>query len=203
MGTHGRRGPSRLFIGGTTECVVRHSDRPIMTLRTDAEVMDADALSHLIVPVDFSDHSEEAIRYARELAKVWNARITLLHVVEEAVLPTVYGIEPVAVFSIDHVIEQSKKALQELKVRYFDDADNVETEIVVGHAATSISDFAGEVGCDLVVISTHGLTGLKRFLMGSVTESVVRSAPCAVLTVKPFGRTLLSETQAARKTVSV
>ena len=55
---------------------------------------------------------------------------------------------------------------------------------------------------DLIVISTHGLSGLKRFLMGSVTEMVVRSAPCAVLTVKPFGKSLMKQAKAAKDTVS-
>ncbi len=203
MGTHGRRGPSRLFIGSTAECVVRHTDRPILTLRLDANIMESDELRHLIVPVDFSEYSEEAVRYASELARVWNARITLLHVVEEAVLPTVYGIEPVSVFSVDHVIDQSQKALQELKDKYFEAADKVDTHIVVGHAASSIADYAQEAGGDLIVISTHGLTGLKRFLMGSVTEMVVRSATCAVLTVKPFGHSLLQDVKASDKAVSV
>lgn len=191
MGTHGRRGPKRLFIGSTAECVVRHTDRPVLTLRSDADVMQQDELKHLIVPVDFSSFTEEAVRYAREFAKVWKSRITLLHVIEEAVLPTVYGIEPVSVFTADHVLEQSKKALADMKAKFFKETDQVETHVAIGHAATSIADFAEEVGGDLIIIPTHGLTGLKRFLMGSVTELVVRTAPCAVLTMKPFGHTLL------------
>ena len=193
MGTHGRRGPKRLFIGSTAECVVRHTDRPVLTLRSDADVMMTDVLKHLIVPVDFSDFADEAIRYAREFAKVWGAKITLLHVIEEAVLPTVYGIEPVSVFSADHVLEQSKKALSDMKAKYFSDSDQVETHVAIGHAATTIADFAKEVGGDLIIIPTHGLTGIKRFLMGSVTELVVRTAPCAVLTMKPFGQSLLQD----------
>lgn len=202
MGTHGRRGPKRLLIGSTAERVVRTASCPVLTLRSDAATMQGHQLTNLLVPVDFSSHAEEAVRYAAELAKVWKARVTLLHVVEEAVLPTVYGVEPVALYSVDHVLDASKDALKEMKSTFFDKSVEVDTKIVVGHAASSIADCAKDLEADLVVISTHGLTGMKRFLMGSVTELVVRSAPCAVLTVKPFGKRLMGEAAAKEASLS-
>ena len=202
MGTHGRRGPKRLLIGSTAECVVRSSDCPVLTLRSDATTMKEHKLTNLLVPVDFSDFSEEAVKYAAQLAKTWDARVTLLHIVEEAVLPTVYGVEPVALYSVDHVLDASTKALNEMKDEFFDESIDVDTRIVVGHAASSIADWAKELNADLVVISTHGLTGMKRFLMGSVTELVVRTAPCAVLTVKPFGKRLIDTPVADEAVVS-
>ena len=194
MGTHGRRGPRHLFIGSTAERVVRLSECPVLTLRSDADPMTQINLNHLLVPVDFSDHSRYALKYAAELVSLWNARITLVNVIEEAILPTVYGVEPVAVFPIDNLVEQSQKALNDLKLKFFsENASNVDTQVIVGHAATSIAEFAKEVSADLIVIPTHGLTGLKRFLMGSVSEHVVRNAQCAVLTVKPFGKSLINK----------
>ncbi len=201
MGTHGRRGPRRFLIGSTAERVVRMSSCPVLTLRDDAPSMSAENMRHLLVPVDFSEHSMEAVRYAAELATVWNARITLLHVIEEAILPTVYGVEPVAVFPVDHLLEESRKELDKLRAARFDEDAPVDTKVIVGHAATSISDYADEVEADLIVISTHGLTGVKRFLMGSVAEHVVRSSHCAVLTVKPFGASLISGEKAGQQSV--
>ena len=194
MGTHGRRGAKRLLMGSTAECVVRSATCPVLTLRADAPTMSEAGFSHILAPVDFSEYAEEAAAYTAELARRWNARVTLLHVVEEAVLPTVYGIEPVALYSIDHLLDRSRNEIESLKTKFFDTGMAVDTEIVVGHAGYSIADYAKEAGTDLIVISTHGLTGQKRFLLGSVTEQVVRSAPCAVFTVKPFGKRLIGDT---------
>ena len=202
MGTHGRRGPKRLFIGSTAERVVRLSDCPVLTLRSDAQTANPMHLKNILVPVDFSDFSIDAIKYALELAKNWNAKITLLNVIEEAVLPTVYGVEPVSVFHVDHLIEESVKMIQNLKESYLEGYPNIEAKVVVGHAAFTITDFANENDTDLIVIPTHGLTGLKRFLIGSVAEHVVRNAQCAVLTVKPYGKSLLNGSNASLESVS-
>ena len=197
MGTHGRRGPRRLFIGSTAERVVRLAKCPVLTLRSDAETMQSMKLERLLVPVDFSSYSEESLRYASELASMWDARVTLLNVIEETVLPTVYGIEPVSLYPVDHLLDESKKALEKLRSEYFDPMLSIDTAVVIGHAATTIADFAKDSDTDLIVISTHGLTGMRRFLMGSVSEHVTRNAPCAVLTVKPFGKSLISEKEDA------
>ena len=192
MGTHGRRGPKRLFIGSTAERVVRLSNCPVLTLRSDADSVNPLNLKHVLVPVDFSDFSIDAIAYASELAKSWNAKITLLNVIEEAVLPTVYGVEPTSVFHADHLFKESARMIAQLKSKSLESYENVDTKVIVGHAAFSITEFASENNVDLIVIPTHGLTGLKRFLMGSVAEHVVRNAQCAVLTVKPYGKSLLN-----------
>ena len=192
MGTHGHRGPKRLFIGSTAERVVRLSSCPVLTLRSDAATVNPLNLKHILVPVDFSDFSMDAIKYASELAKSWNAQITLLNVIEEAVLPTVYGVEPTSVFHADHLFKESTKMIENLKSKSLGDYEKVEAKVIIGHAAFSITEYANENDVDLIVIPTHGLTGLKRFLMGSVAEHVVRNAQCAVLTVKPYGKSLLN-----------
>ena len=191
MGTHGRRGPRRLFIGSTAERVVRLAPCPVLTLRSDADILNPAQLSNILVPVDFSDFSNDAIRYAAELADTWDAEITLIHVIEEAVLPTVYGVEPVATYPVDHLMEESQKQIDRLKEAYFGENPRVHTKILVGHSALTIASYAKESSTNLIVIPTHGLTGLKRFLMGSVAEHVVRNAQCAVLTIKPYGKSLL------------
>ena len=73
---------------------------------------------------------------------------------------------------------------------------SVETHVLIGHPSHDIIDFAEHQGSDLIVIATHGLTGLRRFFLGSVAEKVVQSAPCPVFTVKGFGKRLLPQTAA-------
>lgn len=195
MGTHGRTGPKRLLIGSTAERVVRLSQCPVLTLRSDADTYNPVQLSRILVPVDFSDYSPEAIQYAAELSKAHGAHITLLNVVEEAVLPTVYGVEPVSIYNAEHILNSNEGALQKLNKQYLMGHPDADTKVIIGHASTSITDFAKNDKTDLIVIPTHGLTGIKRFLLGSVAEHVTRHAPCAVLTVKPHGKSLLNGTE--------
>ena len=203
MGTHGRRGPRRLFIGSTAERVVRLAPCPVLTLRSDAEILNPAHLSNILVPVDFSDFSNDAVRYASELADTWQAEITLLHVIEEAILPTVYGVEPVSMYPIEHLMEESQKQIDQIKEEYFGANPKIHTKVMVGHSALTIAEYAKESSTNLIVIPTHGLTGLKRFLMGSVAEHVVRNAQCAVLTVKPYGKSLLREEQNSEDQLTV
>lgn len=187
MGTHGRRGPRRFLLGSTAACVVRQATCPVVTLRFDADPMDSDEKPHLLVPVDFSNHAEDAVRYANTLAGMWGGEITLLHVIEEMVLPAVYGIEPVALQPMTALSDNTRSELQYLGDRLIDEGIPFRTEVLIGPTPVVISEYAAEKESDMIVISTHGLTGLKRVLMGSITEAVVRSAPCAVWTIKSFG----------------
>lgn len=191
MGSHGRRGPKRLFLGSTAECVIRNASCPVLTLRSDAESLHGDKLSHIMVPVDFSAYAEEALRYANAFAKLWNARVTLVHAIEEAVIPTVYGIEPMSFPSLEPLLDKSNAALMDMAANYIDADIEVNIETLIGPPAPVIAEFADKQKADMIVLASHGLTGFKRFLLGSVAESLNRLASCAILTVKPFGKSLL------------
>jgi len=135
----------------------------------------------ILHPTDFSEHSAYALWLACALARDHGARLVLVHV---AAPPTaVYGgdiLIPVPPDSHD----EERQRLDQLQV-----PDTVPTErhLMEGDAATRILDVAEKTGSDLVVMGTHGRTGLARLLMGSVAEQIVRKAPCPVLTVKtPF-----------------
>jgi nucleotide-binding universal stress UspA family protein len=138
----------------------------------------------MLVPVDFSDYSREAIRWAVALSRVFPSRVTLLHMVEEAVFPTVYGVEAAPISTVNLVLDRSKAMLDELGQEFFPADAQPAKDVRIGHAAGGITAFAEENATDLIVLATHGLTGLKRFLMGSVAERVVRFAPCAVFATK-------------------
>lgn len=190
MGTHGRRGVERLFSGSIAEDVVRHAPCPVLTIRAGDGPMSTRAVRTILVPVDFSDSCKSALRHAKELADVYGARIEVVHVLEQVVVPNVDGLE-VAVPPNAQVLEQVARSLRAFVVPETGTA-RVTTHVVVGHPATEVLAFAGAWSADLIVIATHGRSELKQFLLGGVSEKIVRAAPCPVFTVKSFGRDLLS-----------
>ena len=190
-GTHGRRGLQRLLIGSVAEEVLRTAPCPVLTVRGGEDIAPAWAVRNILVPVDFSDASIEALRHAKELALTYGAQITLLHAVEEVVYPSAYGVEPANLPGpqvIDRV-EESLANLARTEIGY----EHVVVDARVGYAPSTILDYAESNSVDLVVIATHGRTGLERMLLGSVAERVIRRAAAPVFSVKSFGKSLLPE----------
>jgi nucleotide-binding universal stress UspA family protein len=188
-GTHGRRGLQRFLIGSVAEEVLRTAPCPVLTVRGEQEVAPAWSVRNILVPMDFSDAALDALRHAKELALTYGAQITLLHAVEEVVYPSAYGVEP-ANLPGPQVIDRVEANLAELartEVGY----EHVTVEAKVGYAPSTILDYADSHEVDLVVIATHGRTGLERMLLGSVAERVVRRSPAPVFVVKSFGKSLL------------
>jgi nucleotide-binding universal stress UspA family protein len=134
----------------------------------------------ILVPTDFSEHATYGFRLACAVARDYDARVVLLHVVTPPPI-AVYGegvLPPEPAEPPDRLREQ----LREIMEREPEVA--TEPQLAEGDAAAEIVRAAGEFGCDLIVMGTHGRTGLGRLLMGSVAEQVVRKAPCPVLTLK-------------------
>jgi nucleotide-binding universal stress UspA family protein len=128
-------------------------------------------------PTDFSDASAAALRVARSLARDHGARLIVLHV---APAGAVYGTIPVPLDLQPHQdsLEVIREVIGGTDLKY-----PVETRLRLGHAAAEILRAAEEVGADLIVMGTHGRTGLRRLLTGSVAEAVLRRARCPVLIV--------------------
>ena len=195
MGTHGRRGLRRMMMGSVAEEVVRLAPCPVFTVGGREAGERGWAIRHIVAPVDFSSHSVLAARHAAALAEAYDADLTLFHVIDAATVPTggTPTLGPVRV-SASEVQARSQKMLErhmaDLRAE-FPAVGDVRTFVGVGRPASDIVDFAEEHEADLVVVGSHGRTGMKRLLMGSVAEQVVRSALCPVFTVKSFGRTLL------------
>jgi nucleotide-binding universal stress UspA family protein len=193
MSTHGRRGIEHVLLGSVTEEVVRLAPCPVLTVRSDAEVEEVPTIRSILVPVDFSDHAGVAVAHARELADSFGAALDVLHVFERPIHPEIYlGGMPLETPEFAAVEGSLKEALETFAREA--GGPDVETSIHVmeGRAVPGILEFAAEAGSDLVVIATHGLTGMAHVLLGSVAEKVVRRASCPVLTVKPFGRSLVA-----------
>ncbi|HVF29083.1 MAG TPA: universal stress protein [Pyrinomonadaceae bacterium] len=142
----------------------------------------------ILLPTDFSECAGHALPAAAALARMWGARLICLHVIESLV-PIVGWTpiaEPLPVADISEQIEDS--AARELpKVAQCEECVGLDVEDVItrGEAATEIVRVAKERAVDLIVISSHGRTGIDRMLFGSTAEAVVRYAHCPVLVVKP------------------
>jgi nucleotide-binding universal stress UspA family protein len=175
MGTARRHGLASLFPQSTAVQVVRRAPCPVVTLLSDAEV-DPAPLRRILVPTDFSDPADQALGYARDLAARDGATIIPVHVIEELTVPLVYDVD-VAELDTDDVRRRARSSLQEVS-----EAEHV--RVVSGHPGRRIVEVAEEEEADLIVIATHGRTGLPRVLLGSVAETVIRQANCPVLTVR-------------------
>jgi nucleotide-binding universal stress UspA family protein len=138
----------------------------------------------ILVPTDFSDHAHEALRYAAELARSFGASLTILHVydITPYVLPD--SVPLYDSFQLTQVREEFQRHLETLRtVAQQAGASQVDTQLLQGSPFAEIARFADEHQFALVVMGTHGRTGLAHLLLGSVTEKVVRKAGCPVLTV--------------------
>lgn len=180
MATHGRGGISRVLLGSVTEKVVRHAPCSVLTLRRDAATA-ATTFTKILCPIDFSEASSAATDLAAEL----HARsITLLHVIE-TVIP--YGGEPVPALHTDELEERTTEEL-ERAARLLQKLGDVPVETIVRDGrpgAEIVAALDHDPTFDLVVIGSHGRTGIKRALLGSVAERVVRHARCPVLVARP------------------
>jgi universal stress protein A len=141
--------------------------------------------SKILVPIDFSSHATHALGVAADLAGRYQASVTVTHVYE----PIVYTV-PESL--ITYMQEQTPQVLGELQ-KMLDKAQHdaralgvqhVDTKLLQGGAASELVRFADEGGYDLIVIGTHGRSGISHLLLGSVAEKVIRSAHCPVMTVR-------------------
>ena len=144
-----------------------------------------DPITRILVPVDFSAHSDRALHYAATLAGQVGASVELLHVVDDF---TFGAYSEVYVPNIPDMTQEAiniaLERLTAIKAAVFPHGADVESVVYAGRPAPTIVDHAAEGKFDLIVMGTHGRTGLSHLLMGSVAEHLVRTAPCPVLTVR-------------------
>lgn len=152
-----------------------------------ARTTTAPKIRSILVPVDFSRASERALDYAASLAGPFGAKLILLNVVEPFPTPD-FAYTPMALDN-DVIVAQAKEHLEKVRIRSGLDPKLV-GKILIRHGSpyAEITDAARTSKADLIVISTHGYTGLAHVFMGSTAERVVRHAPCPVLVVRATGR---------------
>ena len=158
-------------------------DEPLLAAASGNPTANLFRLKKILVPIDFSDCSKKALQYAIPLAKEHGAAIILLYVVPPAYVAGEYG--GIEYAQLQTEMKASGDAqLQKLAAAEVPAGLFKESLVGVGVPASEIVQAAKTLAADVIVIATHGRTGLKHVLLGSVVESVVRRAPCPVLVVR-------------------
>jgi len=150
------------------------------------------ALKNILVATDFSEPSGVALAYGRDLARSYNARLHVLHIVEDVMM----RYSPEIGYALPQQADLEKAASRDLEARITDDDRRTLAVVPVVESAVNIADAIGRYAkaneIDLIVTGTHGRGAVKHFLMGSVAERVVRTAPCPVLTVRAHERDFIA-----------
>ena len=188
LGTHGRSGFQRLFLGSVTEKVMRKAKCPTLIVPPRAPDIAADApveFHRIVCPIDFSEGSLAALEYAINLAEEGDGHLTLLHVTE---LPAALTQEPYVIEDeIARMHESSVHARHKLADLIPENARAycaIDTAVVEGRVYREILCRASEKKADLIVMGVHGRGALDLLLFGSTTHHVIRAAACPVLIVR-------------------
>lgn len=187
LGTHGRTGFKRLVLGSVAERVLRQSSVPVLTLRKE-DAAEGDRVANIrnvLCPTDFSGSAQAALELAVEVSKRRDAKLHLLHVFQS---PTYLGWDDgmsqtaTSLRLMQELRERAQEQLDELVAQCKREGVDATAEEVDGVPHARIAAFSEN--CDLVVMGSHGRTGLPRLLLGSVAERTVRLARCPVLCVR-------------------
>ena len=190
VGTRGKTGLEHVLLGSTAERIIRMAPCPVLTVPMDKQRTDGRSSTEkpsttpkrMLVPVDFSDCSLDALEYGALIAQRSNASLKLLHVLE----PVSYGLD----FTLPHMAERESsktavtKRLSDLVSALTSGGLASDFLMSGGLPTDSILDAARAQSVDVIVMGTHGRRGLSHALFGSVAESVLRRSSCPVLTVR-------------------
>jgi nucleotide-binding universal stress UspA family protein len=151
-------------------------------------------LKQILVPIDFSEHSKKALQYAIPFARQFQAKIIALYVVEPTIYPADFSFGQVGIPNIE--TELQSKGEQELKTLLTEIVGGrvpAEALVRTGLPFVEVINFAHESDIDLIIVATHGHTGVEHILFGSTAEKIVRKAPCPVLVVRSDERDFVIE----------
>ena len=145
-------------------------------------------LKKMVFCTDFSENADQAFELALDLTKKYNAQLLLVHVVPPLVFPSPVMEEFISEQAnyqfIEQVVQRSMEQIETTYISRLEDYGNYRIQVLSGHPASEILNFIDQEKVDLVVMGTHGFTGLAHFFLGSTAEKVVRRAGCSVLTVQ-------------------
>ncbi|MEW6143944.1 MAG: universal stress protein [Thermodesulfobacteriota bacterium] len=189
MGKQGHGIIESMMVGSETVKVLKSSHIPVLAVKRTGPGNDI-KISKIIVPIDLADENETALDYALGLSGLTGADVTAVY----ALRLDMYA-QDMPAGALDIVIKQSAKELRERVDRIKDKYESghgvtpisgIKTEVIHGLSpAISIANYASRQHADLIVINTHARTGLKRLVLGSVTERLIPEAPCSVLSLRP------------------
>lgn len=142
-------------------------------------------IKNILVPIDFSEYSKSSLKYSCDFAKLFNAKLFLIHVIEPVIYPPDFSMGQISIPSINNEVnERAKQELDNLCEACIEPEVEVTTIIKSGKPFYEIIETAEEIDADLIIIATHGHSGVEHILFGSTAEKVVRKAPCPVLTTR-------------------
>jgi nucleotide-binding universal stress UspA family protein len=175
MGKRGLRRIERALIGSVTARVIGHTQRDVLVVPLGTVV----GWKKIVFATDGSKHSAKAMERAISFAKSYGGELRVISVVD---VPTEFYAE--APQAVDDLVRKAKGYVADVKKQA--EAEGVKAETFVGEAEAdeAITNLAKEQNADMIIIGSHGRTGLRRLLMGSVAEKVIGYAPCPVLVVK-------------------
>ena len=184
MGTHGRRGVERWFMGSTTEKLLRHSPVPLVTISAAGEKSwTQPRYKRILVTTDFAEGTADALAYAFSVAQENDSEVVLLHVLHDVSMDSLGRYRDVLIGGV-------RKQLEDLvppeAVNWYDIVTRVETGVPYRMILRAIEDERP----DLLVMNIHGKGMLDRALLGSTAERVVRAASCPVMMIPPMKRKL-------------
>ncbi len=187
-GTHGWTGFNRVVFGSIAERVIQRAPCPVLSIpdRSPEETADLHTLTiqprHIVLPIDFSDCSMDAYEYGVQVAKWFDASLTLVYAIE----PLSYSLD----FSLTHPLEDKatrekvEQRLQKLTAVLIDQGLTARYELVDQPSMEAILKAGASQEADLLVMGTHGRKGLPRLILGSTTAKVLQHSPYPILTVK-------------------
>ena len=187
LGTHGRSGFERLFLGSVTEKMLRSTRVPVLTIPPPVREPGSPLYKTILCPLDFSPASIRALEYALSLAQRADARLILMHVIEDVLSDAASQAMALANLSVSEYYQHLEKdAATRLKAVLPDDArvwSRPEERVVKGRAYDEILKVVADERVDLVVMGVQGKGVVNRLMFGSTTHRVIREAGCPVLTL--------------------
>jgi nucleotide-binding universal stress UspA family protein len=184
MGTHARKGVARLFLGSTTEGVLRSSTVPVLTVRS-TDIVNVHPFATAVLGIDDSDASDAAVALATKLMQSFKTRLVACHAIDTTV---VYENAASYPYELEDILEEMRtdgaaiiaRSLKRASI----DAQAVTASVVDGSPARVLLEAVQDNHATAVIVGSHGRRGLRRFFLGSVAEQVVRSCDVPVLVVR-------------------
>lgn len=190
ISSHGRGGISRLSLGSVTDSLIRHTRIPVLVVKPHASYLNPEAgepFRRVVIPLDGSSLAEQILPQVVALARLDEARLTLLHVLVPR-HPSQKAIANQKAPWLDKDIAAAQAYLFRTAGRLRENGFLTTTDVVVGeNIAQEIADYGGLVRADLIAIATHGRGGISRALRGSVADVVTRTARTSMLVFRPVG----------------
>lgn len=180
MGTHGRTGLDRVLLGSVTERVVRTSDIPVLACQRAPA--DRSAYDRILIPTDGSEAATAAASHAIAIAEQYDATIHAISVVDTNAFVGPYPMDPEDVLTA--LKTGCENAVEEIQERCEKRNIDAVTDVIQGTPHHTIQNYIDDEGVELVTMGTHGRTGLERYIIGSLTERVLRTSDVPVLTTR-------------------